>query len=169
MPTSSRAAPIGVVELHVAFSRAGERKIYVQDLIARAGGRVWRLLDGGAIVYVCGDGSRMEPDVKRALMALHQERAGGDEAEARRWIDDLGAKNRYVLDVWGGELATGVSLGAPPGQLRLHRRREQFVRLIEPPQLVATERGQCSAVGVGEIVADHQSADRAIWRRPRCG
>ena len=25
-----------------------------------------------------------------------------DEVEARRWIDHLGAKNRYVLDVWAG-------------------------------------------------------------------
>jgi cytochrome P450/NADPH-cytochrome P450 reductase len=92
----------GIVELHVAFSRAGETKTYVQHLIAAQKDRVGALIDVGAIVFVCGDGSRMEPDVKRALMALHQERAGGDEAEARRWIGDLGAKNRYVLDVWGG-------------------------------------------------------------------
>ena len=90
----------GIVELHVAFSRSGETKTYVQHLIAAQKDRVGELIDGGAIVFVCGDGSRMEPDVKRALMALHQERAGGDEVEARRWIGDLGAKNRYVLDVW---------------------------------------------------------------------
>ena len=29
-------------------------------------------------------------------------RAGGDEAAAGRWIDDMGTKNRYVLDVWAG-------------------------------------------------------------------
>ena len=60
------------------------------------------VLDGGAVIFVCGDGSRMEPDVKRALMTLHRERSGADEAAARRWIDDLGAKSRYVLDVWAG-------------------------------------------------------------------
>jgi cytochrome P450 / NADPH-cytochrome P450 reductase len=92
----------GIVELHVAFSRAGETKTYVQHLIAAQKDRVGELIDGGAIVFVCGDGSRMEPDVKRALMALRRERSGGDEAEARRWIGDLGAKNRYVLDVWAG-------------------------------------------------------------------
>jgi cytochrome P450/NADPH-cytochrome P450 reductase len=92
----------GIVELHVAFSRAGETKTYVQHLIAAQKDRVGALIDDGAIVFVCGDGSRMEPDVKRALMALRRERAGGDEAEARRWIDHLGAKNRYVLDVWAG-------------------------------------------------------------------
>src|SRR5271168_429741 len=92
----------GIVELHVAFSRAGETKTYVQHLIAAQKARVGELIDGGAIVFVCGDGSRMEPDVKRALMALRRERAGVDEDGGRRWIGDLGAKNLYVLDVWAG-------------------------------------------------------------------
>ena len=34
----------------------------------------------------------MEPDVKAALMAIHRERTGGDEAAASRWIDDLGTR-----------------------------------------------------------------------------
>ncbi len=35
-------------------------------------------------------------------MAIHRERTGGDEAAAARWIDDMGTRNRYVLDVWAG-------------------------------------------------------------------
>jgi cytochrome P450/NADPH-cytochrome P450 reductase len=27
---------------------------------------------------------------------------GADEAAGARWIEDMGAKNRYVLDVWAG-------------------------------------------------------------------
>ena len=52
--------------------------------------RVRALIDQGAIVYVCGDGGRMEPDVKRTLVAMY------DEACVAR----LAADNRYVLDVW---------------------------------------------------------------------
>jgi len=92
----------GIVELHVAFSRQGRAKDYVQHRIAVEKQRVGELIDAGAIVYVCGDGSKMEPDVKRALTALHRERAGVDEAAARRWIEELGARGRYVLDVWSG-------------------------------------------------------------------
>jgi cytochrome P450/NADPH-cytochrome P450 reductase len=95
----------GIVELHVAFSRASETKTYVQHSIAAQRERVGALIDAGAVIFVCGDGSRMEPDVKRALMALHLERAGADEAGARRWIDELGATSRYVLDVWAGSWA----------------------------------------------------------------
>jgi cytochrome P450/NADPH-cytochrome P450 reductase len=92
----------GVTELHVAFSRAGTDKTYVQHLIAQQKDRVWKLIEDGAIIYVCGDGSKMEPDVKAALMAIYRDKTGSDEAAAVRWIDDLGTRNRYVLDVWAG-------------------------------------------------------------------
>jgi cytochrome P450/NADPH-cytochrome P450 reductase len=92
----------GITELHVAFSRADAPKSYVQDLIAAQKDRVWKLIEAGAIIYVCGDGSRMEPDVKRVLMNIYRERSGADEAAALGWIDSMGMQNRYVLDVWAG-------------------------------------------------------------------
>ena len=92
----------GITELHTAFSRAETPKTYVQNLIAAQQERVWSLIEQGAIIYVCGDGGKMEPDVKATLVAIYRERAGADVAGAQRWIDDLGAKNRYVLDVWAG-------------------------------------------------------------------
>ena len=92
----------GIVELHTAFSRADGPKTYVQHLVAAQKERVWSLIEQGAIVYVCGDGGKMEPDVKAALVAIYRERRGADADAAQRWIDELGAKNRYVLDVWAG-------------------------------------------------------------------
>jgi cytochrome P450/NADPH-cytochrome P450 reductase len=92
----------GVAELHTAFSRGDGPKTYVQHLVAAQKDKVWSLIEQGAIIYVCGDGGKMEPDVKAALMAIHRERTGGDEAAASRWIDDMGTRNRYVLDVWAG-------------------------------------------------------------------
>src|SRR5437660_2146426 len=90
----------GITELHTAFSRAQAPKTYVQNLVAAESERVWSLIENGAIIYVCGDGSKMEPDVKAALVAIYRERKSTDAAAALRWIDDLGTKNRYVLDVW---------------------------------------------------------------------
>jgi cytochrome P450/NADPH-cytochrome P450 reductase len=92
----------GLTELHVAFSRASTPKSYVQDMIAAQKDRVWSLIEQGAVIYVCGDGGKMEPDVKRALTAIYRERANADEAAAASWIDDMGTENRYVLDVWAG-------------------------------------------------------------------
>jgi cytochrome P450/NADPH-cytochrome P450 reductase len=44
----------------------------------------------------------MEPDVKAALVAIYRERKGADADAGLRWIEDLGTRNRYVLDVWAG-------------------------------------------------------------------
>lgn len=92
----------GITELHAAFSRADGPKTYVQHLVAAQKDRVWNLIEKGAIVYVCGDGGKMEPDVKAALVAIYREKSGADADAGLRWIDDLGTKNRYVLDVWAG-------------------------------------------------------------------
>ena len=92
----------GITELHTAFSRGEGPKTYVQNLVAAQKDRVWSLIEQGAIIYVCGDGGKMEPDVKAALVAIYRERKGADAEAAQRWIDDLGTKNRYVLDVWAG-------------------------------------------------------------------
>lgn len=95
-------AASGITELFTAFSRAGGPKTYVQHLLAAQKDKVWLLIEQGAIIYVCGDGGKMEPDVKAALAAIYREKSGGDAAAAARWIEKLGAKNRYVLDVWAG-------------------------------------------------------------------
>jgi cytochrome P450/NADPH-cytochrome P450 reductase len=92
----------GITELYTAFSRGDGPKTYVQNLIAAEKDRVWALIEAGAIIYVCGDGGKMEPDVKATLVTIYRERSGANAEAAQRWIDDLGAKNRYVLDVWAG-------------------------------------------------------------------
>ena len=83
-------AEAGIVDLHAAFSRHDGKKTYVQDLLKDQADRVRALIEQGAIVYVCGDGGRMEPDVKRALATMYGEAA----------LAKLAADNRYVLDVW---------------------------------------------------------------------
>jgi cytochrome P450/NADPH-cytochrome P450 reductase len=45
---------------------------------------------------------RSGPDVKTALVAIRRERTGADADMSARWIDEMGAKNRYLLDVWAG-------------------------------------------------------------------
>jgi len=92
----------GICDLHTAFSRFDKQKTYVQHLVAAQKEKVWRLIEQGAIIYVCGDGGKMEPDVKAALVAIYRERMSADADAGARWIENLGAKNRYVLDVWAG-------------------------------------------------------------------
>ena len=90
----------GVADLHVAFSRAEKNKVYVQDLIREHRDAIWELIEKGARIFICGDGSRMEPDVRRALSLIYSEEmdVGADAADA--WMDEMSDQGRYVLDVW---------------------------------------------------------------------
>jgi cytochrome P450 / NADPH-cytochrome P450 reductase len=91
----------GVVRLSTAFSRVeGQKKCYVQDEIYARRGEVWRLIEAGATIYVCGDASRMAPDVRRTFAAIYAEQTGAGAVEAERWIDELTAQSRYLVDVW---------------------------------------------------------------------
>ena len=56
----------GVTRLSTAFSRdPGQPKRYVQHAIEEQGADVWRLLQDEATIFVCGDASRMAPDVRQ--------------------------------------------------------------------------------------------------------
>ena len=90
----------GIADLHVAFSRAEKSKVYVQDLIRQERDAVWALLEQGAKVFVCGDGSRMEPDVRRALTLIYSEEKDVGAEAADAWMEQMMSEDRYVLDVW---------------------------------------------------------------------
>ena len=91
----------GVAELEVAFSRLpGAKKVYVQDRLVARRDAVWKLIEGGAVTYVCGDASRMAPDVRRAFAAIYTDKTGAGAPAADRWMDDLAAQGRYLVDVW---------------------------------------------------------------------
>lgn len=94
-------AELGVARLFTCFSRiSGEQKSYVQDQVREQRAEVWKLMQQGAVIYVCGDASRMAPDVRRAFAAVYREETGGDERAAEAWLDGLSAERRYLVDVW---------------------------------------------------------------------
>ncbi len=96
------AATDGLIDLQTAFSRSGPERVYVQDLIRKKGEDVWQMIEDGAIIYICGDGSAMEPDVKRTLLSLYSEEKDTSLEAAEAWIEDMTKNGRYVLDVWAG-------------------------------------------------------------------
>jgi cytochrome P450/NADPH-cytochrome P450 reductase len=90
----------GIAELHVAFSREGKSKVYVQDKIRENRDRLWELIEAGARIYICGDGSRMEPDVRRAITTIYSEEKDVGVEAANAWLEQMIADEHYVLDVW---------------------------------------------------------------------
>lgn len=93
----------GLVKLHTAFSRVeGQRKTYVQHLMQQNSEQLIRLLDEGAKLYVCGDGSRMAPDVEAALQKAYADEHGVSQEQALEWLEQLQQEGRYAKDVWTG-------------------------------------------------------------------
>merc|ERR1712217_617388 len=89
----------GYLELHVAFSRLpGRPKVYVQELVAKEGARLVQLVLQGAYIYICGDASKMAPDVMRAFQRLLI-KAGLLE----NVIETMVEEGRYCQDVWAAQ------------------------------------------------------------------
>lgn len=87
-------------DLHVAFSRDQEKKVYVTNLMAEHKDSIWKILDNGGHMYVCGDARNMARDVHNLLVTLVKEKSAISEKEATDYVKRLSAKGRYSVDVW---------------------------------------------------------------------
>ncbi|XP_035692088.1 NADPH oxidoreductase A-like [Branchiostoma floridae] len=88
------------LRLRVAFSRDQDKKIYVQDLLQTDAKNIWRHLQNGAHVYVCGDARHMAHDVHQALTDICQGQGDMDAGQARTFLLEMEQVNRYQKDVW---------------------------------------------------------------------
>lgn len=89
-----------LTRLDTAFSRDQQQKIYVQDLMRQNASQLWRWLDDGAHLYVCGDGAHMAKDVNRTLQAIIAQEGGMNESAAESWVQSLKEGHRYQRDVY---------------------------------------------------------------------
>jgi cytochrome P450/NADPH-cytochrome P450 reductase len=104
----------GVTRLLCAFSREpGRPKTYVQQAIAENGEAVWQLLQQEGIVFVCGEASRMAPEVRQAFTDLFGARTGAGVSDAKAWLAGLVASQRYLEDIWASAAAS-TSPTPPP-------------------------------------------------------
>ncbi|KAF7999807.1 hypothetical protein HF325_005656 [Metschnikowia pulcherrima] len=87
-------------EMEVAFSREGQKKVYVQDKIISRARAVNRLLEEGAYVYVCGDASKMARDVQKTLATVISQERSISMSEASDIVRCLKEARRYQEDVW---------------------------------------------------------------------
>ena len=86
--------------LSLAFSRDQAQKVYVQDSIREQGAELWRWLQDGARLYICGDASHMAKDVDQALRQVAQTHGGlGVEGAVEYWRQ-LSEQKRYLRDVY---------------------------------------------------------------------
>jgi sulfite reductase (NADPH) flavoprotein alpha-component len=89
-----------LTRLDLAFSRDGDRKLYVQHRLLERGADLFAWLEEGASVFVCGDARRMAPDVDRALREVIRVHGATDEDGAAAYLARLAAGGRYRRDVY---------------------------------------------------------------------
>jgi sulfite reductase (NADPH) flavoprotein alpha-component len=90
----------GKLRIDVAFSRDQEHKVYVQHRMLEQGAELFKWLEEGAFLYVCGDAKRMAKDVEAALLQIIQEHGRMDDAGAKLYLKQLRQQKRYLRDVY---------------------------------------------------------------------
>ena len=86
--------------IDLAWSRDQKEKVYVQDKLREQGAELWRWINDGAHIYVCGDANRMAKDVEQALLDVIAEFGTMDAESADEFLSELRVERRYQRDVY---------------------------------------------------------------------
>jgi sulfite reductase (NADPH) flavoprotein alpha-component len=89
-----------LTRLDTAFSRDQAEKVYVQHRMIERGAELWRWIQRGAHLYVCGDARRMARDVDAALYEVVRREGGFSNEAAREYVVGLKREGRYQRDVY---------------------------------------------------------------------
>jgi sulfite reductase (NADPH) flavoprotein alpha-component len=86
--------------LDAAFSRDQKEKIYVHHRMLEKSRELYAWLEEGGYFYVCGDATRMAPDVNAALLTIIQKEGAVSAEGADSYIQRLHDEKRYQRDVY---------------------------------------------------------------------
>jgi sulfite reductase (NADPH) flavoprotein alpha-component len=89
-----------LTRMDVAFSRDTPRKFYVQHRIWQHRRDVVDWIEGGAHLYVCGDGKAMAKDVRKMLVDVYSDVKGLMPDAAEQAIRTIERDHRYLQDVY---------------------------------------------------------------------
>lgn len=89
-----------LTKLDVAFSRDSEEKVYVQHRMLEQGEELYKWLEEGAHVYVCGDEKQMAHDVQAALLEIIGRYGSKSPEGAAAYLAELQEQGRYQRDVY---------------------------------------------------------------------
>lgn len=90
----------GKLKLSLAFSRDQDHKVYVQDVMKEQKEQLYRWIQDGAYIYVCGDAKNMAKDVEQTLIEILVEYQSMDPKEALLCLRQWRKQKRYNLDVY---------------------------------------------------------------------
>jgi sulfite reductase alpha subunit-like flavoprotein len=86
--------------VHVAMSReVSGRRDYAQDRISEHGALIWKLVQEGAYIYVCGSQS-MRDDVRARFVKVLAEHGSLTAEDAEAYMARMDDEGRYRPDIW---------------------------------------------------------------------
>ncbi|MDX7991559.1 NADPH-dependent assimilatory sulfite reductase flavoprotein subunit [Xenorhabdus littoralis] len=89
-----------LTRIDLAWSRDQQHKVYVQDKLHEQGKEIWRWIQDGAHLYVCGDANHMAKDVEHTLLDIISQHGGMDAEQADEFLSELRLERRYQRDVY---------------------------------------------------------------------
>jgi sulfite reductase (NADPH) flavoprotein alpha-component len=89
-----------LTNMDVAFSRDGDKKVYVQDRLLEKALEVYKWLEEGAHFYICGDMKNMARHVQDTLVKIVEKEGIMSKEHAQEYVNNLEKDRRLQLDVY---------------------------------------------------------------------
>jgi len=89
-----------LTRMNTAFSRDQKEKVYVQHKMHRHAEELYKWLEEGAHLYICGAKEPMSVDVENALLSIIREQGKKNAAQAESYLNELIEAGRFVKDVY---------------------------------------------------------------------
>ncbi|MFJ7922470.1 assimilatory sulfite reductase (NADPH) flavoprotein subunit [Lysinibacillus fusiformis] len=87
-------------QMHIAFSRDTDKKIYVQHKLEEHAANFYEWLEQGAVIYVCGDEKSMAADVDATIHRIIEQQGQKTSEQAKALVQELKQQKRYQRDVY---------------------------------------------------------------------
>lgn len=87
-------------QMHIAFSRDTDKKIYVQHKLEENAADFYEWLEQGAVIYVCGDEKSMAVDVDATIHRIIEQQGQKTSEQAKALVQELKQQKRYQRDVY---------------------------------------------------------------------
>ena len=91
----------GFMQVHTAFSRDQEQKIYVQHRIVEESKKIFDYIHNkGGYFYVCGTSRQVPEDIFKAMKRVCQKEGSMNDNEAEAYLTNLRTEGRYIVEAW---------------------------------------------------------------------
>lgn len=89
-----------LTNIDLAFSRDQDQKIYVQHRMYEHSTEIFKWIEQGAYIYICGDKENMAKSVRRTLYQIISKEGYFSEELASEYFEQLIRSKRILLDVY---------------------------------------------------------------------